>query len=108
MHTNKDVVSPDVQVIGPDATFAEAAQYKVRRLPIVDREKRLVGIVALGDIAVKEPEPAPAAKRCRRSRNRPERRVLCPGMCGVPVSEVALDCAGYRMPSRLQPKSQQM
>ena len=67
MHTNKDVVSPDVQVIGPDATFAEAAQYKVRRLPIVNREKRLVGIVALGDIAVKEPEPAPAAKRCRRS-----------------------------------------
>ena len=130
MHTIKDVMSRDVQVISPDATIAEAArhmrdgdfgmmpvgendrmigsisdrdiavravaegrggdtkvrdvmsdgvrwayedepvervvaimgEYQVRRLPIVSREKRLVGIVALGDIAIREPEPAPAAE----------------------------------------------
>lgn len=130
MHTIKDLMSRDVQVISPDATIAEAAQrmrdggfgmmpvgekdrmigsisdrdiavravaegmggdakvrdvmsdhirwayedesveraaaimgeYQIRRLPIVSREKRLVGIVALGDIAVREREPAPAAE----------------------------------------------
>ena len=130
MHTIKDVMSRDVQVISPDATIAEAArcmrdgdfgmmpvgeddrmigaisdrdiavravaegrdsnakvrdvmsdgirwayddepiekaveimgQNQIRRLPIVNREKRLVGILALGDLAVKEPEVAPAAE----------------------------------------------
>ena len=126
----KDLMTPDVQVIGPDATIAEAARFmrdgdfgmmpvgendrmigvisdrdiavravaegldgnakvrevmsdgvrwayddepveravaimgahQIRRLPIVNRDKRLVGIVALGDIAVKERKPAPAAE----------------------------------------------
>jgi len=130
MHTIKDVMSRDVQVISPDATIADAArcmrdgdfgmmpvgendrmigsisdrdiairavaegrggdakvrdvmsghirwayedepvtraaaimgEYQIRRLPIVNRDKRLVGIVALGDIAVKERKPAPAAE----------------------------------------------
>ena len=130
MHTIKDVMSRDVQVISPDATIAEAArcmrdgdfgmmpvgeddrmigaisdrdiavravaegrdsnakvrdvmsdgirwayedesveraaaimgEYQIRRLPIVNRDKRLVGIVALGDIAVKKPEPARAGE----------------------------------------------
>jgi CBS domain-containing protein len=129
-HQIKDVMSRDVQVIGPDATIAEAAkamrdgdfgmmpvgendkmvgaisdrdiavrgiaegcdgsakvrdvmsdgirwayeddpveravelmsEHQVRRLPIVNREKRLVGIVALGDLAVKEKNAKPAAK----------------------------------------------
>jgi len=56
MHAIKDVMSREVQVIGPDATIAE------RRLPIVNRDKRLVGIVALGDLAVKERETAPATE----------------------------------------------
>lgn len=130
MHTIKDVMSRDVQVISPEATIAEAAkcmrdgdfgmmpvgendrmigaisdrdiavravaegkdgkakvrdvmsegihwayedepvdraarimsEHQIRRLPIVNRDKRLVGIVALGDLAVKEPEPGPAAE----------------------------------------------
>ncbi|MES2937185.1 MAG: CBS domain-containing protein [Pseudomonadota bacterium] len=130
MHTIKDVMSRDVQVISPDATIAEAAlrmrdgdfgmmpvgeadrmigaisdrdiavravaegrdgsakvrdimsqgirwayedesiaravelmgEHQIRRLPIVDRDKRLVGILALGDIAVKESEAKPAAE----------------------------------------------
>ncbi len=37
------------------------SQHQIRRLPIVNRDKRLVGIVALGDLAVKEPQKQPAA-----------------------------------------------
>ena len=130
MHTIKDVMSRDVQVISPDASIAEAArqmrdgdfgmmpvgandrmigsisdrdiavravaegrgadtkvrdvmsdrirwayedepveravaimgEYQIRRLPIVSRDKRLVGIVALGDLAVREAELEPAAE----------------------------------------------
>lgn len=130
MHTIKDVMSRDVQVISPDATIAGAArcmrdgdfgmmpvgendrmigsisdrdiavravadgrgadvkvrevmsegirwayedepvkravaimgEHQIRRLPIVNREKRLVGILALGDVAVKEAKKAPAAE----------------------------------------------
>jgi CBS domain-containing protein len=35
---------------------------QVRRLPVVNREKRLVGIVALGDFAVESSEIKPAAQ----------------------------------------------
>ena len=130
MHTIKDLMSRDVQVISPDATIAEAArqmrdgdfgmmsvgandrmigsisdrdiavravaegrgadtkvrdvmsdglrwayedepveravaimgEYQIRRLPIVSRDKRLVGIVALGDLAVREAGPESAAE----------------------------------------------
>lgn len=38
------------------------AEIKVRRLPVMDRNKRLVGIISLGDIAVMEsPHQAGAA-----------------------------------------------
>lgn len=33
-----------------------------RRLPIINHDKRLVGIVALGDLAVNKAERQPAAK----------------------------------------------
>jgi len=36
--------------------------HQVRRLPVVNRDKRLVGIVALGDLAVERSEIKPAAK----------------------------------------------
>ena len=35
-----------------DEVAASMADIKVRRLPVVDRDKRLVGIVSLGDIAL--------------------------------------------------------
>ena len=38
------------------------SERQVRRLPIVDREKRLVGIVAIGDIAVDPGDREPAAQ----------------------------------------------
>jgi CBS-domain-containing membrane protein len=36
--------------------IASMRRQQVRRLPVVDREKRLVGIVSLGDIATKSDE----------------------------------------------------
>jgi CBS-domain-containing membrane protein len=38
------------------------SEYRIRRLPIVNRDKRLVGILALGDLAVEEPDKQPAAE----------------------------------------------
>lgn len=37
-------------------------QHQIRRLPIVNHDKRLVGIVALGDIATREAERKPSAE----------------------------------------------
>lgn len=51
-----DVMSTDVAYCFEDQEVAEAASLmearQIRRLPILNKEKRLVGIVSLGDIAV--------------------------------------------------------
>jgi len=51
----RDVMTPDVKYCFCDQEIAEVsdnmADIQIRRLPVVDRDKRLVGIVALGDIA---------------------------------------------------------
>ena len=50
-----DVMTRDVKYCFCDQEVAEVsdnmADIQIRRLPVVDRDKRLVGIVALGDIA---------------------------------------------------------
>jgi len=50
-----EVMTPDVECCYEDDDISEAAdrmaELQVRRLAVVDRDKRLVGIVALGDIA---------------------------------------------------------
>jgi len=52
----EDVMTPNVVYGFEDQRVEEAAemmaQHQIRRLPIVDRDKRLVGIVSLGDLAV--------------------------------------------------------
>jgi CBS domain-containing protein len=52
----RDVMTPDVAYCYEDDDVKEAArtmeQRQIRRLPIVSRDNRLVGIVALGDLAV--------------------------------------------------------
>lgn len=56
--TIEDVMSDDIVCAKPEMSTGEAAEmmgeHQIRRLPVVDNDDRLVGIVALGDIAVKE------------------------------------------------------
>ncbi len=61
----REVMSPDVRFVYDDESVEDAAaamsKLKVRRLPVLDAHHRLVGIVALADVAVTEPEPAGVA-----------------------------------------------
>ena len=54
----RDVMSKDVKYCYEDEDLEHVAEnmgdIKVRRLPVVNRDKRLVGIVSLGDIAQNE------------------------------------------------------
>jgi CBS domain-containing protein len=54
----RDVMSKDVKFCYDDEDLEHVAEnmgeLQVRRLPVVNREKRLVGIVALGDVALNE------------------------------------------------------
>jgi CBS domain-containing protein len=51
----REVMSKDIRYCYEDQTVEEVAQnmgdLQVRRLPVVNREKRLVGILSLGDLA---------------------------------------------------------
>jgi CBS domain-containing protein len=62
----RDVMSPGICWAYEDESVEQAARImserQVRRLPIVNRDKRLVGIVALGDFAVETQEIEPAAQ----------------------------------------------
>jgi CBS domain-containing protein len=52
----REAMTPELIYCYEDETLSEAAKlmerYQIRRLPILDREKQLVGIVSLGDLAV--------------------------------------------------------
>lgn len=52
----REVMTPDVVYCFEDQDVSQAAKLmqdkQIRRLPILSREKRLVGIVSLGDVAV--------------------------------------------------------
>ncbi len=62
----RDIMSSGIFWAYEDETVQQAAklmsEHQVRRLPVVNREKRLVGIVALGDFAVDHSEITPAAE----------------------------------------------
>ena len=62
----RDVMTEGIVWVFEDESVEDAAkimsQRQVRRLPVVDRNKRLVGIVALGDFAVESSEIRPAAE----------------------------------------------
>jgi CBS domain-containing protein len=53
----RDVVTGRLISVSPDATTREAtdlmSEHQIRRLPVVEND-RLIGIVSLGDLAVKE------------------------------------------------------
>src|SRR5947209_18335386 len=62
----REVMSSEVLYCFEDQDLDEVcdniSDIKVRRLPVMNREKRLVGILSLGDMAVANgPEPAAAA-----------------------------------------------
>ena len=66
-HTKvREVMSEGIAWVFEDQSVEDAAKMmserQVRRLPVVDRNKRLVGIVALGDFAVESSEIRPAAE----------------------------------------------
>ncbi len=62
----RDVMSEGIAWAYEDDSVEQAASImskrQVRRLPVVNRDKRLVGIVALGDFAVESSEIQPAAR----------------------------------------------
>jgi CBS domain-containing protein len=62
----RDIMSEGVAWAYEDDSVEQAAvimsERQVRRLPVVDRDGRLVGIVALGDFAVQSSEIRPAAQ----------------------------------------------
>ncbi|AKR44749.1 inosine-5-monophosphate dehydrogenase [Methylophilus sp. TWE2] len=61
----QQVMTSEVEYIFDDYPVEEAARYmselQVRRLTVVDRDHRLVGIVSLGDLALSEQQSAGAA-----------------------------------------------
>jgi CBS domain-containing protein len=62
----REVMSSEVKYCFEDDNIDDVARnmadIKVRRLPVVNRDKRLVGILSLGDIAIEEgPDDAGAA-----------------------------------------------
>jgi CBS domain-containing protein len=64
--TVREAMTPDIAYCFEDQEVHEAArlmaQYQIRRLPILNHDKRLVGIIALGDLAVSPASPQQAGK----------------------------------------------
>lgn len=62
----RDLMSPGIVWAFEDESVDRAleimSERQVRRLPVVNRDKRLVGIVALGDLAEEKSEAKPAGK----------------------------------------------
>ena len=66
----REVMSAGIYRAYDDDTVERAvelmSEHQVRRLPVVDHQKRLVGIVALGDFAVDSSDIKPAAEALSR------------------------------------------
>jgi len=56
-----DIMSPEVVWCFEDASTEEVAakmaDHQVRRIPVVNRQKKLVGVVALADLATSQEDP---------------------------------------------------
>jgi len=61
----RDAMSPDIHYVFEDESLDDAAhtmgELRVRRLPVLGRDKRLVGIVSPGDVALREKDSAEEA-----------------------------------------------
>ncbi len=60
--TVREIMSAEVKYVYDDESVRDVAivmgDLHVRRLPVLDRDKRLVGIVSLGDLALTKPTSA--------------------------------------------------
>jgi len=67
--TVREVMTPDISYCYEDQDVRDAADtmaaQQIRRLAVLNRDKRLVGIVSLGDIAVESGDRAQAADTVR-------------------------------------------
>ena len=58
----REVMSPDIKYVFEDQPIEDAArsmgELQIRRLPVLNRAKRLVGIVSLGDVALRKKKAA--------------------------------------------------
>jgi CBS domain-containing protein len=56
----REITTRDVVTVGPDDDLADAlklmASYQVRRIPVVDDEEHLVGVVSQADVALEAKE----------------------------------------------------
>jgi CBS domain-containing protein len=56
----REIATREVVTVGPDDDLSEAlklmASYQVRRLPVVDQDNRLIGVLAQADIALEAKE----------------------------------------------------
>lgn len=63
--TVREAMSEGIVYAYEDQTVEDAASImsdrQIRRLPVLNRDKRLVGIVAIGDLALEAPSEKPAA-----------------------------------------------
>jgi CBS domain-containing protein len=64
--TVQEGMTPEVRYIFDDEDIEEASQkmagWQVRRLPVLNRSKRLVGIVSVGDLALEARDPTQVGK----------------------------------------------
>ena len=78
-----EVMSDRVHVCTSDAdvgeVLTEMARVQIRRLMVLDEAQRLVGVISLGDFAVREPAGLEATLRSISLPGRPERGVGTPG-----------------------------
>lgn len=58
----REIATKDVVSVGPEDSLSEAlrlmASHQVRRLPVVDQDNRLVGVLAQADVALESKEKA--------------------------------------------------
>jgi CBS domain-containing protein len=78
----RDVMSAEVKYCFEDEDIDHVAQnmgdLQIRRLPVVDRDKRLTGILSLGDIATPETKECASDALCKISEDADERTGLSP------------------------------
>ena len=69
------VMSKDIRSVEEDAdvseVFEEMSSAQIRRMPVVDGQKKLVGIVSLGDLAVKDRADASSVAESLRDISQP-------------------------------------